>query len=327
MQKIALITGITGQDGSYLSELLLKKNYKVHGFVRPNYNKNNLKSNWRIKKFKRKIFFYKVHILDEEKIKKLILKIRPDEIYHLAAQSYVDYFKKVKKNNTFDINFRFTKTILQVIKKNNIHTRFFFAGSSEMYSNKIKSKINENCRFSPSSNYGLAKLKSYKLLKTLRKKYGIHASMGILFNHESPRKDTSFVLRKISSSVAQIKYGFKKKIKLGDIKSKRDWGHAKDFVKAMWLICQQKKPDDFIIGTGKIHSVEQFAKLAFNHVKLDYKKYIEIDKTLIRKGDSRPRVANITKIKKKLKWKPNITFNNLVKDMVDSDLKRYIKRY
>ncbi len=326
MRKTALITGITGQDGSYLSELLLKKNYKVHGFVRRNYNSKNLKSNWRIKSFKKKIFLHKVHIHDEEKIKNLILKIRPNEIYHLAAQSYVDYFKKVKKINTFDINFKFTKTILQVIKKNNINTRFFFAGSSEMYSNKINSKIDENCRFSPLSNYGLAKLKSFKLLKIFREKYGMHASMGILFNHESPRKDTSFVLRKISSSVAQIKYGLKKKIKLGDIKSERDWGHAKDFVKAMWLICQQKKPDDFIIGTGKIHSVEQFAKLAFNHARLDYKKYIEIDKTLFRKGDSRPRVANINKIKKKLKWKPIITFNNLAKDMVDSDLKRYNKR-
>ena len=326
MRKTALITGITGQDGSYLSELLLKKKYEVHGFVRNNFSYQNSKSSWRIRNFKNRITLHKVNIRDGKKIEKLLLKIKPDEIYHLAAQSYVDYFKKIKKNITLDINFNYTKTILHLLKKNNIKTKFFFAGSSEMYSNRIKSKINENNRFSPSSSYGLSKLKSYKLLKALRKNNGLHASMGILFNHESPRKDTSFVLRKISSSIAQIKNGLKKKIKLGDIKAKRDWGHAKDFVYAMWLICQQKKPEDFIVGTGKLHSVEYFAKLAFKEVNLDYKKYLEIDKTLIRKRDSKAKVANISKIKKKLKWKPKIKFKSLVKEMIKSDLKIYNKK-
>ena len=323
MSKIALITGITGQDGYYLSELLLKKKYVVHGIVRPNF-KNKKKFNWRIKNIQKKLVLHKVGIDDVKKLDILLKKIIPNEIYHLAAQSYVDYFKK-KNINTMKINYKFTQSIIKLIKKNNIQAKFFFAGSSEMYGEISQKKINEKTKFSPKSSYGLSKLASHQFLKKFRDEYNMHLSTGILFNHESPKKDKSFVLRKISSSVAKIKKGLQSKVYLGDIKSKRDWGHAKDFVKAMWLICQQKRPDDYVIGTGKLHSVEDFVKLAFNCVNLKYKNYLMIDKNLLRKKDSKPRKADISKIKYKLKWKPNISFKKMAYEMVKNDLKKLKK--
>ena len=225
MSKIALVTGITGQDGSYLAELLLKKKYIVHGLVRSNYKKKN-KFNWRIKKIENKLVLHKVNINRTKKIEKILIQIKPNEIYHLAAQSYVDYFKKAKVN-TMNINYTFTKLLLKLIKKNNLQTKFFFAGSSEMYGMNKGAKINERTKFNPKSTYGLSKLASFRLIKKLRSSYNLHASTGILFNHESPKKDKSFVLRKISSSVAKIKKGQQKKIFLGDIKSLRDWGTRK----------------------------------------------------------------------------------------------------
>ena len=324
MSKIALITGITGQDGSYLSELLLSKNYKVHGIVRENYEMNNSKHNFRIQSFKNELNLHKLDINNKKELENIINLIKPNEVYHLAAQSQ-DGHSFDNEFYTFNINLNFTHLVLSLVYKNNSKTKFFFAGSSEIYSKDQKKKINEKTIFDPNSAYGISKLASHYLIKSYRDNYDMHSSTGILFNHESPRKDKSFVLRKISSSVAKIKLGLQKKIQLGDIKAKRDWGHAKDFAYAMWLICQQKKGDDYVIGTGKLHSVEDFAKLAFRYVDLNYKDFIEIDKSLIRK-DNRARLANISKIKKKLNWKPKIDFKGLVKDMVDYDLK-ILKKY
>jgi len=319
MSKIALITGITGQDGSYLSELLLSKKYKVHGIVRSNFKSKEINHNWRIRKFQKYLNLHKIDFENFNKLENLIKRIKPTEVYHLAAQSYDGHSFK-NEFYTFNLNLNYTHKILSIVNKVNKKTKFFFAGSSEIYNKAPNSKINEKTNFEPSSAYAISKLASYYLVKNYRKNYNMHASTGILFNHESPKKDKRFVLRKISNSVARIKLGLQKKIKLGDIKSKRDWGHAKDFARAMWLICQQKKGDDYIIGTGKLHSVEEFLRSAFRYVGLNYKNYIEIDKKLIRNKDSKARLANISKIKKKLKWKPKVNFKNLAKEMVEKDL-------
>jgi GDPmannose 4,6-dehydratase len=324
MSKVALITGINGQDGSYLSDLLLTKNYKIHGFVRSNFKPNNSKHNWRIKHLLKKIILHKVDINDHTRLKRLIKKIKPDEFYHLAAQSHDGHSFK-NEFYTFNMNLNYTHFLLSSVYNANKKTIFFFAASSEMYIKNPQKKINEKTIFNPSSAYGISKLASYYLIKNYRENYNMHASTGILFNHESPIKDDRFVLRKISMSVAKIKHGKQKYLKLGNIKAKRDWGHAKDFAKAMWMMCQQKKANDFIIGTGKLHSVEDFARLAFKSVNLNYKNYIKIEKNLKREKDSNARTADISKIKKILKWKPKINFRNLVLDMVNKDLKRIKK--
>ena len=313
MSKIALITGISGQDGTYLTELLLSKNYNIHGFVRKDYKNKNL----HIKN--KKITLHKIDFNNRKELEKKIKRIKPHEVYHLAAQSH-DGHSFENEFYTFNLNLSYTHSLLSLIHKINKKTKFFFAGSSEIYVKNPKKKINEKTLFNPSSAYGISKLACYYLIKSYRENYNMHASTGILFNHESPIKNPKFVLRKISKSVARIKHGLQKNIKLGDIKAKRDWGHAKDFVYAMWLICQQKKADDFIIGTGKLHSVEDFVKLAFKYVNLDYKNFLEVDNKLKRKKDSKARLADISKIKRILKWKPKINFKLLAQDMVKNDL-------
>ena len=319
MSKIAIITGITGQDGSYLAELLLKKKYKVHGIIRKNLKSKYSNRLWRLKKIIKEIKLHRVEINSFNKLSNLIKKIRPDEVYHLAAQAY-DGHSFNNEFYTFDINLSFTHKMLSIVRKMNKKAKFFFAGSSEMYSKNIKKKIDEKTNFNPGSAYGIAKLASHLLVKSYREHLNFRASTGILFNHESPRKDDQFVLRKISKSVAKIKLGRQKKLKLGDIKSKRDWGHAKDYAYAMWLINQQKKASDYVIGTGQLNSVEDFVKKTFKHVGLNYKKYLKIDKKLIRKKDSKARLANPSKIIKKLKWRRKFNFSNLAIDMLESDI-------
>ena len=259
MSKVAIITGITGQDGSYLAELLLKKKYKVHGLIRKDIKKNNSKYFWRIKNIYKKLKLHKLDIANYNQLKKIIKKIKPNEVYHLAAQAH-DGHSFNDEFYTFEINLNFTHKILSIVKKVNKNAKFFFAGSSEMYSKNILKKIDEDTNFNPRSAYGIAKVASHFLVKSYRETFNFNASTGILFNHESPRKSEQFVLRKISKSVARIKLGLQKKIKLGNIKSKRDWGHAKDYVYAMWLMNQQAKPNDYVIGTGVLNSVEDFAR-------------------------------------------------------------------
>ena len=320
MSKVAIITGITGQDGSYLAELLLKKKYKVHGLIRRDFRANNSKYFWRIKNIYRKLKLHKFDITNYKKLEKIIKKIKPNEVYHLAAQAH-DGHSFNDEFYTLDVNLNFTHKILSVVKKVNKNAKFFFAGSSEMYSKNISKKIDEKTNFNPKSAYGIAKVASHYLVKSYRETFDFNASTGILFNHESPRKSDQFVLRKISKAVAKIKLGLQKKIKLGNIKSKRDWGHAKDYVYAMWLINQQKKASDYIIGTGKLVSVEDFLKKAFKYVKLDYKKHLIIDKKLFRKKDSNARLADPKKIQTKLKWKRKFNLDSLVIDMLENDLK------
>ena len=319
MSKIALITGITGQDGSYLAELLLAKNYEVHGIVKPDFLKEDKLKNWRIKKIIKDIVLHKESIENYEGLTELIKKVKPEEIYHLAAQAK-DGYSFDNEFYTFRINLNATHYILSAVRKINDKVRFFFAGSSEMFGNGKNVPINEKTLFDPKSAYGISKVTSHYLIKNYRETFKMHTSTGILFNHESPRKNIQFVGRKISHSVARIKKGLQKKLKLGNLKSQRDWGHAKDYVKAMWLMTQQKNAEDYIIGSGVLHTVEEFADKAFSHVDLNYKDFIELDENLIRTAESVNRIADSTKAQKMLKWRPKFSFDQLVADMVESDL-------
>ena len=315
MGKIAVITGISGQDGSYLAELLLQKKYKVYGVLNPK-KKNNFDN---LKNYKDKIIFKNVDINNFSKIKELIKKIKPNEFYHLAAQSFINY-KFEDEFFKLNPNINGTHYILSAIKEFSPKTRFYFAASSELFGNVKKSPQNEDTKFNPRSAYGVSKVAGFYLTKNYREAYDIHACSGILYNHESPRRSKNFVSRKISKNLSLIVKGKIKNIYLGNINSKRDWGHAKDYVYAMWKMLQQKKAQDFVIGTGKIHSVKDFIKCAFEHVNLNYKKYIKIDNKLFRPNDKIILKADFKKAKKILKWSPKISFKSLVREMVDHDL-------
>ena len=319
MSKVALITGITGQDGSYLAELLLTKGYTVHGIVRRTALEFEEHKLWRLRKIKSDLNLCAGSLESYASLIKIVEKINPDEVYHLASQSFVaNSFED--EFSTFNTNIGGTHHILSAVKEFSNKTKFYFAASSEMFGEVKNTPQDENTSFHPRSAYGISKVTGYDLTRNYREAYNIHASSGILFNHESPRRGFEFVTRKISYGVARIKKGLQKKLKLGNLNAKRDWGHATDYVKAMWLMLQQKKPEDYVVGTGIGHSVKDFVEKAFEHAKLNYKDYVEIDKNLIRPSEVNTLLANYSKAKKKLKWKPTITFDNLVKSMVESDL-------
>ena len=318
--KKALITGITGQDGSYLAEFLLKKKYQVYGFVRRVALEDETHRLWRIKHLKSKLHLSSASLESYASIVKIIQRIKPDEIYHLAAQSYVSYSFE-DEFSTLNTNINGTHYMLSAIKEFSPKTKFYFAASSEMFGKVRKTPQNELTPFYPRSSYGISKVAGFELTRNYREAYNLFTSSGILFNHESPRRGFEFVTRKISFAVAKIKIGIQKKLYLGNINSKRDWGHAKDYVEAMWLMLQKKKPEDFVIGTGKTYSVKDFIKIAFEHVDLDFKKYVEIDKKLFRPAEVDLLKADYSKAKKTLKWKPKISFKKLVIDMVNSDIK------
>ena len=322
MKKVALITGITGQDGSYLAELLLSKGYEVHGIVRRVALEDENHRLWRLQKILKDINLHAGSLESYASLFNIILKIKPNEIYHLAAQSYVGYSFE-DEFSTLNTNINGTHYLLSAAKEFVASkVRFYFAGSSEMFGKVKENPQNENTLFHPRSSYGISKVTGYYLTKNYREAYKLHASNGILFNHESPRRGFEFVTRKISSAAVRIKKGLQKKLKLGNIKSKRDWGHARDYVEAMWLMLQQDSPEDYVIGTGKAHSVEDFAKKAFNIVGLNYKDHIIIDKKLVRPAEVDTLLADCTKAKKILKWEPKISFDDLVTSMVEHDLKQ-----
>ena len=320
MKKVALITGITGQDGSYLAELLLNKGYEVHGIVRRVALEDETHRLWRIRKILKDVNLHAGSLESYASLFNIILKIKPSEVYHLAAQSYVGYSFE-DEFSTLNININGTHYLLSAVKEfADSKIKFYFAGSSEMFG-KVKSvPQNENTVFNPRSSYGISKVTGYYLTKNYREAYNLHASNGILFNHESPRRGFEFVTRKISLAVAKIKSGSKEKLKLGNMKAKRDWGHAKDYVKAMWLMLQKEKPGDYVVGTGEEHSVEEFAKKAFSHVGLNYKDHIVIDQKLMRPAEVDTLLADNSKALKDLKWKPKISFDELVSSMVEHDL-------
>ena len=325
MAKIALISGITGQDGSYLSEFLLKKKYKVHGIIRRVALEDRTHRLWRLKGILKKITLHAASLESYASIVKIIQRIKPNEIYHLGAQSYVDYSFQ-DEFSTLNTNINGTHYFLSAVKDFSPKTKFYFAGSSEMFGKVRTIPQNENTVFHPRSAYGISKVTGHDLTRNYREAYNLFCCTGILFNHESPRRGFEFVTRKISHGVATIKLGLQRKIVLGNLDAKRDWGHAKDYIEAMWLMLQRKKPDDFVIATGEQHSVREFAKLAFSVVGLNYKDYIAEDKNLFRPSEVHSLLGDYSKAKETLGWKPTTTFDQLVTRMVKCDMNRLKER-
>jgi GDPmannose 4,6-dehydratase len=321
MKKKALITGITGQDGSYLAEMLLAKGYEVHGIVRRVAFEDIEHRMWRLRGILDRLVLHSASLENYASVFKIIEQIVPDECYHLAAQSFVSYSFE-DEFSTININLNGTHYVLSSLKEKAPDCRFYFAGSSEMFGLAEESPQNEKTRFHPRSPYGISKVAGFDLTRNYREAYGLFACSGILFNHESPRRGFEFVTRKISNAVAKIKLGREKELRLGNLEAKRDWGFAGDYVKAMWLMLQQAEPDDYVVATGETHSVGEFARLAFEHVGLDHKKYIQLDELFRRPSEVNSLCGDYTKAQRKFGWEPSVRFGELVKMMVDYDLAR-----
>jgi GDPmannose 4,6-dehydratase len=318
--KRALITGITGQDGSYLAELLLNKGYEVHSIVRRVALEDPAHRLWRIKHILDKVTLHAASLESYASIFNVVEKVRPDECYHLAAQSFVSYSFE-DAFSTLNTNINGTLFLLSAIEEKAPECRFYFAASSEMFGKAKETPQNEDTPFHPRSPYGISKVAGFDLARNYRESYGLFACNGILFNHESPRRGFEFVTRKITSTVAKIKLGMENELRLGNLEAKRDWGFSGDYVKAMWLMLQQDEPDDYVIATNETHSVKEFVELAFSYAGLDWKDYVVIDERFFRPAEVQLLMGDYSKGKKKLGWKPTVKFEELVKMMVEADLK------
>lgn len=322
--KKALVTGITGQDGSYLSELLLEKGYEVHGIVRRVAIEHPQARMWRIRHLLDRIKIHSASMESYASIFDIVADVKPDECYHLAAQSFVSYSFE-DEFSTINTNLNGTHYVLSAIKRQAPQCRFYFAASSEMFGNTAKSPQNEETPFHPRSAYGISKMAGFELTRNYREAYGLFALSGILFNHESPRRGAEFVTRKITSGAAKIKLGLEREIRLGNLDAKRDWGHSRDYVKAMWRMLQQEEPEDFVIASGQSHSVKEFLDTAFSCLDLDYRKYLVVDQDLYRPSEVNILQGDASKARRKLGWSPEIRFENLVREMVDGDMEWYTK--
>jgi GDPmannose 4,6-dehydratase len=317
--KRALITGITGQDGSYLAELLLEKQYEVHGIVRRVAIEDPEHRLWRIKHIIDNVNLHAASLESFASIFSVLDKVQPDEIYHLAAQSFVSYSFE-DEFSTIGTNISGTHYVLAAMKERAPRARFYFAASSEMYGNARETPQAENTAFHPRSPYGISKVAGFQLTENYRQAYNLYALSGICFNHESPRRGFEFVTRKVANTVARIKLGLAKELVLGNIDSKRDWGYAADYVQAMWLMLQQDEPDDYVIATGESHSVRELVQAAFEHVGLDPEKYLRVDEKLYRPSEIYELKGDAAKARTKLGWKPTISFDQLIRVMVESEL-------
>jgi len=313
--KRALITGITGQDGSYLADFLLEKGYDVYGVIR----RSSTETSERIKHLEGRINILQGDLTDQHSLIAAIKESNPDEAYNLGAQSFIPTSWN-QPELTGSVTGLGVTRILEAIRATNPKIKFYQASTSEMFGKVQETPQSEKTLFYPRSPYGIAKLYGHWLTVNYRESYGMFACSGILFNHESPRRGLEFVTRKITNGVAKIKLGLQKELRLGNLDVKRDWGFAGDYVKAMWLMLQQDKPDDYVVGTGVAHSVKEFAELAFNHVGLDYKDYVKVDPKFLRPSEVYLLRANPAKAREKLGWKPAVSFEELVKMMVDADL-------
>ena len=322
--KKALITGITGQDGSYLSELLIEKGYEVHGIVRRVAIEHPQARMWRIRHLLDRIKIHSASMESYASIFDIVADVKPDECYHLAAQSFVSYSFE-DEFSTINTNLNGTHYVLSAIKRQAPRCRFYFAASSEMFGNAAESPQNEKTHFHPRSAYGISKMAGFELTRNYRETYGLFALSGILFNHESPRRGGEFVTRKITSAAAKIKLRLDKEIRLGNLDARRDWGHSRDYVNAMWLMLQQEEPDDFVIASGASHSVKEFLDTAFSYLDLDYRKYLVVDQDLYRPSEVNILQGNASKARQKLKWLPECSFQDLVQEMVDGDMAWYSK--
>ena len=314
MAKTALITGITGQDGSYLAEWLLGKGYRVCGVVR----RSSTENFQRIEHLRPRLELYQADLLDQTSIAAVLAKVQPHEVYNLAAMSFVptSWHQPVL---TAEFTAVGVTRILDAIRQVCPGARFYQASSSEMFGKVRQTPQSEETPFYPRSPYGVAKVYGHYITVNYRESYGMFACSGILFNHESPRRGLEFVTRKITHGVARIKLGLARELRLGNLQAKRDWGFAGDYVRAMWMMLQQQQPDDYVVGTGETHSVEEFVQIAFDHVGLDWKKYVVIDPQFYRPAEVDLLLANPARAHA-MGWKRQVDFEGLVKMMVDADL-------
>ena len=318
----ALITGITGQDGSYLAELLTSMGYEVHGLVRRVALEDPAHRLGRLEAVRDRITLHAASLESFASLFKVVSDIAPDECYHLAAQSFVSYSFD-DEFSTFNSNINGTHYVLAALRQVNPRCKFYFAGSSEMFGKVEEVPQTEHTRFHPRSTYGISKVCGYELTRNYREAYNAFAVSGIMFNHESPRRGYEFVTRKISSGVARIVAGQAKELRLGNLDAKRDWGHAREYVDAMWLMLQKAEPDDYVIATGETHSVREFCELAFSTVQLDYRDYVTVDERFFRPAEVELLVGDASKARKVLGWEPKTSFQSLVREMVLEDVRQY----
>ena len=319
----ALITGITGQDGSYLAEQLLARGYEVHGLIRrsSSFNTGRLAEIYRDRhESDVKLFLHYADLAESSRLVRLIYEIQPDEVYHLGAQSHVRVSFDIPEY-TMDVTGMGTIRMLEAIRDAQITPRFYQASSSEMFGSAPPPQ-GENTAFHPRSPYAVAKVMGFWAAVNYRESYGMHASNGILFNHESPRRGETFVTRKITRALVRIQAGLQEKLYLGNLDAKRDWGYAPDFTEAMWMIVQHDEPGDYVIATGEMHSVRDFLNAAGEHLGIDWEKVVEIDPTYYRAAEVDALCGDATKAREQLGWEPTVTFNELVKIMVDADVKQ-----
>ncbi len=322
MQK-ALITGVTGQDGSYLAEFLMSKGYEVHGIIRRSstFNTGRLDAIYSDPHLaETRLFLHYGDLSDGSALARLVARIQPNEIYNLAAQSHVRVSFDLP-DYTADVTATGAVRLLEAVRETGLRPRFYQASSSEMFGMVREVPQTEKTPFYPRSPYGCAKLFAYWITVNYRESYGLHASNGILFNHESPRRGETFVTRKITRAVAHIKAGLQDKLYLGNLDAKRDWGYAKEYVEAMWLMLQQDEPDDYVVATGETHSVREFLDVAFGHAGLDWRQHVEIDPRYTRPAEVDLLVGDCSKAKAKLGWEPTTRFTDLAKLMVDADIR------
>ena len=325
--KKALITGITGQDGSYLADLLLEKGYEVHGIIRraSSFNTSRIDHLYKDPHVNGvRLFLHYGDICDSTNLIRLLYRLQPDEIYHLAAQSHVRVSFDIPEY-TADTTAVGTVRILEAIRESGSTARFYQASSSEMFGKVLETPQKETTPFYPRSPYGCAKVYAHWITLNYRESYDLFACSGILFNHESPRRGETFVTRKISRSVARIAKGLDGELYLGELDPKRDWGYAKEYVEAMWRMLQQDQPDDYVIATGETHTVQEFVEEAFQHVGLDWQQYVKFDERYTRPAEVDLLVGDASKAERELGWKPQTTFQGLVKLMVDADMEQVSK--
>ena len=322
MSKRALVTGITGQDGSYLAELLLSKGYEIHGIKRrsSSFNTGRIDTIFPdLHERDARLFLHYADLSDSSSLVKLLVTLQPNEIYHLGALSHVRVSFDVPEYSG-DITGLGTTRLLEAIRATGISTRFYNAASSEMFGKTDEVPQRETSSFHPRSPYGCAKLYSYWMTANYREGYALYACNGILFNHESPRRGETFVSRKVTRAIARIQRGLQQKLYLGNLDARRDWGYAPEYVEAMWRMMQQDQPDDYVIATGETHSVQEFVECAFGYAGLDWKKYVEVDPRYLRPTEVDILQGDISKARRKLGWEPKVKFHELIRLMVDADL-------
>jgi GDPmannose 4,6-dehydratase len=318
----ALITGCTGQDGSYLTEFLLEKGYEVHGLKRrsSSFNTDRLDHIYEdVHEADTRFLLHYADLTDGSSLASLLYDVRPDEIYNLGAQSHVKVSFEIPEFTT-DVVATGTLRLLEAMRRTGVKCRFYQASSSEMFGSAPPPQ-RETTSFQPRSPYACAKVYGHNITVNYRESYGIHASSGILFNHESPRRGETFVTRKITRAVANIKHGLQQKLYLGNLDARRDWGYAPDYVRAMWLMLQQESPGDFAIGTGEAHTVREFVDLAFAYADLDWRDYVEVDARYFRPAEVDYLCADASRAQRILNWEPTAAFPELIQIMVDADLK------